>query len=125
MGLFPPAMAPYMLQNLVPRRETRAHARPLLTAVATITWLQWAMFLSGHVNFPWITSRSFAHRFFRSLAWICDALDFFSVSLSVTSLEKQFNRKSGTIVTQFFFPFARYCSLFAYRLDRRLLSHSL
>jgi len=33
------------------------------------------------------------------LAWICDAYDFFSVSLSVTRLEAQFNRNSGTITT--------------------------
>ena len=57
-------MAPYFLKNLVPRRETRAHARPLLTAVATITWIQWAMFFSGYVKiFPLENSRSFAHRF--------------------------------------------------------------
>jgi len=74
-------MAPYFLKNLVPRRETRAHARPLLTAVATITWVQWALFFSG------------------LLAWVCDALDFFSVSLSVTSLEAQFGKSSSTITT--------------------------
>jgi len=74
-------MAPYFLKNLVPRREARAHARPLLTAVATITWVQWAMFFSG------------------LLAWTCDALDFFSVSLSVTNLGTEFGKPSSTITT--------------------------
>jgi SHS family lactate transporter-like MFS transporter len=94
-------MAPYFLKNLVPRRETRAHARPLLTAVATITWVQWAMFFSGYVkfsleNYPLLTD-------FRLLAWTCDALDFFSVSLSVTSLETQFGQSSSSIVIGSFF----------------------
>ena len=45
-----------------------------------------------------------AHLFdFRWLAWICDALDFFSISLSVTSLGKQFNEKPKTIVIGCFF----------------------
>ena len=48
--LIPLAMAPYFVKNLVPRRETRALTRPLLTAVATITWVQWAMFFSGYVK---------------------------------------------------------------------------
>jgi len=74
-------MAPYFLKNLIPRRETRSHARPLLTAVATITWVQWAMFFSG------------------LLAWTCDAIDFFSVSLSVTSLGTDFGKSSSDITT--------------------------
>lgn len=35
---------------------------------------------------------------FSWLAWTCDALDFFSVSLSVTALEKQFGKSAHTIV---------------------------
>ncbi len=35
----------------------------------------------------------------RWLAWSCDAIDFFSVSLSVTRLQKQFNKaEASTIV---------------------------
>ena len=45
-----------------------------------------------------------AHRFdFRWLAWTCDGIDFFSVSLSVTSLGRQFNESPKSIVTGFFF----------------------
>ena len=92
-------MAPYFLKNLVPRRETRAHARPLLTAVATITWVQWAMFFSGYVIlFPWKTHDLLLTGDFRLLAWTCDALDFFSVSLSVTSLGTEFGKTSSQIV---------------------------
>lgn len=74
-------MAPYFLRNLVPRREERQHSRPLLTVIASVTWLQWAQFLCG-----W-------------LAWTCDAIDFFSVSLSVTHLQDQFNKSTHDITT--------------------------
>ncbi|KAF8876383.1 major facilitator superfamily domain-containing protein [Infundibulicybe gibba] len=74
-------MAPYFLRNLVPHREQRAAARPLLTVIATLTWIQWAHFFSG-----W-------------LAWSCDAIDFFSVSLSVTQLQAQFGRSAHDITT--------------------------
>lgn len=74
-------MAPKFLRNLVPRRERRQHARPLWTALQEITLVQWALFFSG-----W-------------LAWTCDAIDFFSVSLSVTNLEKQFDRPAHVITT--------------------------
>jgi len=46
-----------------------------------LTWTQWALFLVG-----W-------------LAWSCDAIDFFSVSLSITRLEAQFNRPTHDITT--------------------------
>jgi SHS family lactate transporter-like MFS transporter len=46
-----------------------------------MTFLQYAMFFSG-----W-------------LAWTCDAMDFFSVSLSVTALKTQFNKSTHTITT--------------------------
>ncbi|TFK71111.1 carboxylic acid transporter [Pluteus cervinus] len=75
-------MAPYFLRNLVPRREKkRTSTKSLLTALSELTWVQWAMFWSG-----W-------------LAWTCDAIDFFSVSLSVTNLQTQFNRSTSDITT--------------------------
>ncbi|TFK22706.1 carboxylic acid transporter [Coprinopsis marcescibilis] len=74
-------MAPYFLRNLVPRKESRENARPLLTVLAGLTWVQWAQFLSG-----W-------------LAWTCDAIDFFSVSLSVVHLQKEFGKDTHTITT--------------------------
>ncbi|KAJ8518320.1 hypothetical protein ONZ45_g4591 [Pleurotus djamor] len=74
-------MAPYFLRNLIPRREQRQSSRPLLTVLASLTWVQWAHFFSG-----W-------------LAWTCDALDFFTVSLSVPSLEKEFGKRASQITT--------------------------
>ncbi|EAU81051.1 carboxylic acid transporter [Coprinopsis cinerea okayama7 len=74
-------MAPYFLRNLVPRKEKREDARPLLTVLASLTWVQWAQFWSG-----W-------------LAWTCDAIDFFSVSLSVIHLQDQFGKSTHTITT--------------------------
>lgn len=44
-----PPMAPYFLRNLLPRREQRAEGRPLLEALASITWVQWGHFWSGYV----------------------------------------------------------------------------
>jgi hypothetical protein len=35
----------------------------------------------------------------RWLAWSCDAMDFFSVSLSITDLEAQFNKSARSITT--------------------------
>ncbi|KAI0249023.1 MFS general substrate transporter [Lactifluus subvellereus] len=76
-------MAPYFIRNLVPRREARLeNRRPLLEVLRSITWVQWAQFLSG-----W-------------LAWTCDATDFFSVSLSVTRLQKQFGKDKASTITQ-------------------------
>lgn len=51
-------MAPYFIRNLIPRREARnANRRPLLEVLRTVTWIQWAQFVSGCVPF-------FAHRSF-------------------------------------------------------------
>ncbi|KAF5317741.1 hypothetical protein D9619_012606 [Psilocybe cf. subviscida] len=72
---------PYFLRSLVPKKERRANARPLMVAVREITLVQWALFFSG-----W-------------LAWTCDAIDFFSVSLSVGNLQKQFGKSTHTITT--------------------------
>ncbi|KAF9049224.1 carboxylic acid transporter protein [Hymenopellis radicata] len=72
-------MAPYFLSNLIPRREKGVQQRPLLTVLASLTWIQWAHFWSG-----W-------------LAWSCDAIDFFSVSLTVTRLADQFGKQTTDI----------------------------
>ncbi|TFK46144.1 MFS general substrate transporter [Heliocybe sulcata] len=74
-------MAPYFMRNLIPKRTQRAQGRPLLTVLASLTWVQWAQFFSG-----W-------------LCWTCDAIDFFSVSLSVTHLEAQFSKPTSSITT--------------------------
>ncbi|KZV66848.1 MFS general substrate transporter [Peniophora sp. CONT] len=74
-------MAPYFIRNLIPRREQRQEGRPLLEALRSITWMQWALFWSG-----W-------------LAWSTDAVDFFSVSLSVTNLQHQFNKPDASSIT--------------------------
>lgn len=74
-------MAPYFLRNLLPRRQEGEKARPLLQVLQSLTWLQWAQFVCG-----WI-------------AWSCDALDFFSVSLSVSALQKQFHEPTTKITT--------------------------
>jgi hypothetical protein len=68
----PPAMAPYFLTNLIPRRETRQEGRPLLSVLAGLSFLQWAHYWTGY------------------LAWTCDAIDFFAVSLSVSGLQESF-----------------------------------
>lgn len=41
------------------------------------------------------------HMIIRWLAWTCDAIDFFSVSLSIDRLERQFNRSAHDIVRYF------------------------
>lgn len=41
---------------------------------------------------------------FRYLAWSCDAIDFFSVSLSVTHLQAQFGKTANQIVRSVFYP---------------------
>lgn len=72
--------APYFVRNLVPRRD-RADNSGVVPALKSLTLVQWAQFWSG-----W-------------LAWTCDALDFFSVSLTVSLLGTQFNRKASSITT--------------------------
>ncbi|EKM79685.1 hypothetical protein AGABI1DRAFT_114166 [Agaricus bisporus var. burnettii JB137-S8] len=74
-------MAPYFLRNIIPKKEQRKQARPLLEVLAGLTWIQWAHFFCG-----W-------------LAWTCDAIDFFSVSLSVNRLTVQFGRDVHDITT--------------------------
>ncbi|PCH39927.1 carboxylic acid transporter [Wolfiporia cocos MD-104 SS10] len=70
-----------VLAGLVPRREQSVGRKTLWTSVASLTWVQWGHFWCG-----WI-------------AWICDSYDFFSVSLSVTNLEAQFNKSANTVTT--------------------------
>ncbi|KAJ4474154.1 carboxylic acid transporter [Lentinula lateritia] len=65
--------------NLVPRKEKTTSEKSLLTALTELNARQWAEFWTG-----W-------------LAWSCDAIDFFSVSLSVTSLAEQFNKNTTDI----------------------------
>ncbi|KZV68465.1 MFS general substrate transporter [Peniophora sp. CONT] len=74
-------MAPYFIRNLIPRREQRQGDRPLIQVLKSLTWIQWALFWSG-----W-------------LAWFTDSLDFFSVSLSVTNLQRQFNKSNASDIT--------------------------
>ncbi|KII86733.1 hypothetical protein PLICRDRAFT_665144 [Plicaturopsis crispa FD-325 SS-3] len=70
---------PYFLRNLIPRRQKAEDRRPLLSVVRTLTLMNWLHFFSG-----W-------------LAWTCDAIDFFSVSLSVTHLKDQFGKSVSDI----------------------------
>jgi len=72
---------PYFISSLRPRREKRNEGRPILECLRGLTFVQWAQFMSG-----W-------------LAWSCDAIDFFSVSLSVTDLEKTFDKSAHDITT--------------------------
>ncbi|KZV81946.1 MFS general substrate transporter [Exidia glandulosa HHB12029] len=72
-------MAPAFLRSFLPKRERSQHDRTFWEAVKTITWTQWALFFVG-----W-------------LAWTCDAVDFFSVSLSVSLLEEQFGKDTSDI----------------------------
>ncbi|KAB5592912.1 Carboxylic acid transporter [Ceratobasidium theobromae] len=74
-------MAPAFVRNLIPRREKSEHQESLLTTFRSLTFVQWALFFSG-----W-------------LAWTCDAIDFFSVSLSVSRLEVAFNKTTNDLTT--------------------------
>ncbi|KAF5384477.1 hypothetical protein D9757_006451 [Collybiopsis confluens] len=67
-------------KNLVPKRSEKTEIqKPLLKALAELSALQWLEFFTG-----W-------------LAWTCDAVDFYSVSLSVTKLATQFGRSTADI----------------------------
>ncbi|ELU41400.1 carboxylic acid transporter [Rhizoctonia solani AG-1 IA] len=73
-------MAPAFIQNLIPRREKTEREESLFQTFRSLTFVQWALFFSG-----W-------------LAWTCDAIDFFSVSLSVSRLQVAFNRSTNDLV---------------------------
>ncbi|OCH85196.1 MFS general substrate transporter [Obba rivulosa] len=73
---------PFFLRSLVPQRQQRsADSKSLLGAIAGLSWVQWGHFWTG-----W-------------LAWSCDAIDFFSVSLVVNDLGTQFGKNTGDITT--------------------------
>jgi SHS family lactate transporter-like MFS transporter len=42
-------MAPYFIRNLVPRRQAQdANRKPLSQVLLSLTWIQWAQFLTGY-----------------------------------------------------------------------------
>ncbi|KAH0826254.1 carboxylic acid transporter protein [Lanmaoa asiatica] len=69
------------LKTFIPKREKSTSTAGVIAAIKSLTWVQWAQFLSG-----W-------------LAWTCDAFDFFSVSLCLPLLSKQFNKPTTSITT--------------------------
>lgn len=73
---------PYFLRNLIPRKQPGVDNRTLLSCLASLTFVQWLQVFSG-----W-------------LAWSCDAVDFFSVSLSVNALSAQFGGKKTTTIVR-------------------------
>ncbi|KAF8125097.1 carboxylic acid transporter protein [Boletus edulis] len=74
-------MAPRFIANLVPRRERNSDSSGVFQALLTVKPVQYAHFWVG-----W-------------LAWTCDALDFFTVSLTVPLLAKQFGVNVTSITT--------------------------
>ena len=83
-------MAPYFIRNLIPRKEkTEESPRSLLQALSSLTPVQILQVFCG-----WF-------------AWTCDAIDFFTVSLSVTALEEVFNKPTSTIVSLHHQPIIR------------------
>ncbi|KAF8588586.1 MFS general substrate transporter [Ramaria rubella] len=74
---------PYFLRNFIPKKEKTVGQKPLIRALLDLTWIQWAFIFSG-----W-------------LAWTCDAMDFFSVSLAIPVLSKAapvgFGRDTATL----------------------------
>ncbi|KAH8114392.1 MFS general substrate transporter [Phellopilus nigrolimitatus] len=74
-------MAPYFLRNIIPRREKSVESRTLLQGLASLTFTQYLQVFCG-----W-------------LAWTCDSIDFFSVSLSVTALQDVFHKETSDITT--------------------------
>ncbi|KAG2030534.1 carboxylic acid transporter protein [Suillus americanus] len=83
-------MAPRFLRELIPRREKRAPGS-VVVALKNLTWVQWAQFWSGAIILTtcWTSW----------LAWTCDAIDFFAVSLTVTPLATQFHETTPKITT--------------------------
>ncbi|QRW04904.1 Sugar (and other) transporter [Ceratobasidium sp. AG-Ba] len=73
-------MAPAFLRNLVPVREDRA------SRVAAHDVQEAHVCAMGSLFSGW-------------LAWTCDAIDFFSVSLSVTRLTEQFGKTTNDLTT--------------------------
>jgi hypothetical protein len=59
------------------------------------TFLFWVGFNNRNTD----VSRADNTQLYRWLAWTCDAIDFFSVSLSVTNLQAQFSKTANDITT--------------------------
>jgi len=74
-------MAPQFLRNLLPKKEAGIDKQSFMTGMRQLTLMQVLLFISGLI------------------AWTCDAMDFFSVSLSVTMLGETFNKKTPDITT--------------------------
>ncbi|CAE6449479.1 unnamed protein product [Rhizoctonia solani] len=74
-------MAPTFIRNLIPRREKTEREESLFQTFRSLTFVQWALFFSG-----W-------------LAWTCDAIDFFSVPLTLSRLEVVFHRSTSDLTT--------------------------
>lgn len=91
------------ISSLIPPTASlqRQDSRPLMKILVSLSWIQWAHFWSGMSRYlrlklqydltPCGTNSGW-------LAWSCDAVDFFSVSLSVDSLSTQFSRTTHDIV---------------------------
>jgi hypothetical protein len=79
-----------------PRRRAPAHDRPPLAHMGPVgTLLDWVRFaLRDKLS----VVADDAGRC-RWLAWTCDAIDFFSVSLSVTLLQDSFHKSAASIVS--------------------------
>ncbi|GAA6038147.1 hypothetical protein JCM8097_005758 [Rhodosporidiobolus ruineniae] len=64
-----------------PPKKSERQSVNAIALLRSLTWMQWALFLSG-----W-------------LAWTCDAIDFFAVSLSNHRLTEQFDKPLKTVTT--------------------------
>jgi len=74
-------MAPRFIRNLLPQKVAGVDKRSFMAGVRELTLMQILLFISGLI------------------AWTCDAMDFFSVSLSVQSLGETFGKKTADITT--------------------------
>jgi len=75
-------MAPHFIRNLIPKKDSSGvDKQDFVAGLKQLTLMQVLLFISGLI------------------AWTTDAMDFFSVSLSVTSLGKQFDKKTNSITT--------------------------
>lgn len=78
----------------LPRQQRQQ--TPLLKVICALSWLQWSHFLAGYLLFVLLVLLVLNTR--RFLAWSCDAMDFYSVSLSLTSLSSKFGKDTQDIV---------------------------
>ncbi|RXW24369.1 hypothetical protein EST38_g1483 [Candolleomyces aberdarensis] len=71
-----------------------------MSAVGTCSFAQcWRDLTSFSTTITIIVPELYSNYDFRWLAWTCDAIDFFSVSLSVIHLQEQFGKSTHTITT--------------------------